>query len=87
MEWSYGRDEVMLFFSPAGLVIVAPLPNGNFRIVATLKSAPEHPNVADMQTTIDARVPLQLQTARPPVQRLLHHEVDRWFGPCPRTHL
>ena len=57
MEWSHGRHEVMLFFSPAGLVVVVPLPNGNFRIVATLENAPEHPTVADIQTLIDTRGP------------------------------
>ena len=57
MKWSHGRDQVMLFFSPAGLLVVAPLPNGTFRLVATLEDAPEHPNVADMQTLIDARGP------------------------------
>lgn len=57
MEWSHGRDDVMLFFSPAGLVVVAPLPNGNFRIVATLENAPDHPSVADVQTLIDTRGP------------------------------
>jgi 2-polyprenyl-6-methoxyphenol hydroxylase-like FAD-dependent oxidoreductase len=57
MKWSHGRDEVMLFFSPAGLVVVAPLPSGHFRIVATLESAPEHPSVADVQALIDTRGP------------------------------
>jgi 2-polyprenyl-6-methoxyphenol hydroxylase-like FAD-dependent oxidoreductase len=57
MEWSHGRDQVMLFFSPAGLVVVAPLPNGTFRIVATLDPAPEHPTAADIQRLIDARGP------------------------------
>ena len=40
MDWPLGTDEVSLFFSPAGLVVVAPLPNGTFRIVATLEDAP-----------------------------------------------
>jgi len=57
MNWSHGRDEVLLFFSPAGLVVVAPLPNGMFRIVATLDEAPEHPAAADIQALIDARGP------------------------------
>jgi 2-polyprenyl-6-methoxyphenol hydroxylase-like FAD-dependent oxidoreductase len=57
MSWSDGRDEVQLFFSPAGLVVVAPLPNGTFRIVATLDEAPEHPAAADIQALIDARGP------------------------------
>lgn len=57
MEWGHGRDEVMLFFSPAGLVVVAPLPGGRFRIVATLDDAPEHPGVADIQALIDTRGP------------------------------
>jgi len=57
MEWGHGRDEVTLFFSPAGLVVVAPLPGGAFRIVATVAAAPEHPTVADMQTLLDMRGP------------------------------
>jgi 2-polyprenyl-6-methoxyphenol hydroxylase-like FAD-dependent oxidoreductase len=57
MSWPHGRDEVMLFFSPEGLVVVAPLPGGRFRIVATLDDAPEHPGVADVQALIDARGP------------------------------
>jgi 2-polyprenyl-6-methoxyphenol hydroxylase-like FAD-dependent oxidoreductase len=57
MNWSHGRDEVMLFFSPAGLVVVAPLPGGAFRIVATLDDAPERPGVADVQALLDARGP------------------------------
>jgi 2-polyprenyl-6-methoxyphenol hydroxylase-like FAD-dependent oxidoreductase len=57
MNWSHGRDEVQLFFSPAGLVVIAPLPGGTFRIVATLDDAPEHPAAADIQALIDARGP------------------------------
>jgi 2-polyprenyl-6-methoxyphenol hydroxylase-like FAD-dependent oxidoreductase len=50
-------DEVILFFSPAGMVVVAPLPGGVHRIVATLDPAPEHPTVADVQAILDARGP------------------------------
>jgi 2-polyprenyl-6-methoxyphenol hydroxylase-like FAD-dependent oxidoreductase len=57
MSWDHGRDEVMLFFSPAGLVVVAPLPNGSHRIVATLDQAPVQPGVADLQALLDARGP------------------------------
>jgi 2-polyprenyl-6-methoxyphenol hydroxylase-like FAD-dependent oxidoreductase len=57
MNWSHARDEVMLFFSPAGLVVVAPLPGGAFRIVATLDEAPERPGVEDVQALLDARGP------------------------------
>lgn len=59
MTWGQGRDEVMLFFSPAGLVVVAPLPNGAYRIVATLDNAPEYPGLADVQTLLDMRGPTQ----------------------------
>jgi len=59
MRWDHGHDEVMLFFSPAGLVVVAPLPSGRFRIVATLDNAPEEPGVADVQALLDARGPTQ----------------------------
>lgn len=57
MTWGHGRDEVMLFFSPAGLVVVAPLPSGSYRIVATLDQAPENPGVQDVQALLDSRGP------------------------------
>jgi 2-polyprenyl-6-methoxyphenol hydroxylase-like FAD-dependent oxidoreductase len=50
-------DEVILYFSPAGLVVVAPLPGGVHRIVATVDSAPEHPDVDYMQALLDERGP------------------------------
>ena len=57
MNWDHGREEVMLFFAPAGLVVVAPLPNGRFRIVATLDDAPPEPGIADVQALLDTRGP------------------------------
>lgn len=59
MTWGHGREEVMLFFSPAGLVVVAPLPSGAYRIVATLDNAPERPGVTDIQALLDSRGPTQ----------------------------
>ena len=56
MDWAL-KDEVSLFFSEAGLVVVAPLPGGAYRVVATLDHAPERPQVADIQALIDARGP------------------------------
>ncbi len=57
MTWGHGRDEVLLFFSPSGLLLVAPLPTGGHRIVATLDNAPEHPGAADVQILLDTRGP------------------------------
>lgn len=50
-------DEVILYFSPAGLIVVAPLPDGVHRIVATVDSAPEHPDIDYVQALLDARGP------------------------------
>jgi 2-polyprenyl-6-methoxyphenol hydroxylase-like FAD-dependent oxidoreductase len=50
-------DEVSLFFSPDGVVVVAPLPGGTYRVVATLKDAPERPAVEDIQALLDGRGP------------------------------
>lgn len=58
MSWSLRDDEVMLFFSPQGLVVVAPLPGGRHRLVATMDQAPEHPDVADVQRLLDERGPV-----------------------------
>jgi 2-polyprenyl-6-methoxyphenol hydroxylase-like FAD-dependent oxidoreductase len=57
MTASQPRDEVNLFFSPSGLVVVAPLPEERYRIVATLDDAPERPGIADVQQLLDARGP------------------------------
>jgi 2-polyprenyl-6-methoxyphenol hydroxylase-like FAD-dependent oxidoreductase len=40
MDWPLDRQEVSLFFSDKGLVVVAPLPGNHFGIVATMKEAP-----------------------------------------------
>ena len=72
-------DEVILYFSPAGMVVVAPLPDGVHRIVATVDSAPELPDAAYVQALLDARGP---DRARATVQDVLwgsrfrvHHRV------------
>lgn len=57
MDWPLGATEVSLFFSPAGVLVVAPLPGGSFRIVATLADAPKVPGVADIQSLLDERGP------------------------------
>jgi 2-polyprenyl-6-methoxyphenol hydroxylase-like FAD-dependent oxidoreductase len=57
MDWPLSREEVTLFYSPKGLVVVAPLPNERFRIVATVDEAPEVPSLAFMQAVLDARGP------------------------------
>ncbi|WP_307872632.1 FAD-dependent monooxygenase [Paractinoplanes ovalisporus] len=49
MTWPHPRDQVNLFFSPDGLVVVAPLPGDRYRIVATVDEAPEQPTLADIQ--------------------------------------
>jgi 2-polyprenyl-6-methoxyphenol hydroxylase-like FAD-dependent oxidoreductase len=57
MSWDLGRDEVTLFFSPDGLVVVAPLPGGRFRVVATLDDAPAHPGHDDIARVLRLRGP------------------------------
>ena len=50
-------DEVSLNFATAGLLVVAPLPDGSFRLVAEVDDAPEHPAVAYAQELLTARGP------------------------------
>jgi 2-polyprenyl-6-methoxyphenol hydroxylase-like FAD-dependent oxidoreductase len=61
MDWPLSREEVTLFYSADGLVVVAPLPEGRFRIVATVEHAPELPSKDYMQSVLDRRGP----TVRP----------------------
>jgi 2-polyprenyl-6-methoxyphenol hydroxylase-like FAD-dependent oxidoreductase len=62
------QDEVILYFSPAGMVVVAPLPNGFHRVVATVEDAPEQPSAEYVQALLDARGPA--------AQRAVVHELD-----------
>lgn len=51
------RDEVILYFSPAGLVVVAPLPDRMYRIVAAVDEAPHDPDIDFVQRLLDERGP------------------------------
>ncbi len=57
MEWPISRDEVALFFSANGLVVVAPLPGDRFRVVATVDNPPANPSIDDVQAILDTRGP------------------------------
>jgi 2-polyprenyl-6-methoxyphenol hydroxylase-like FAD-dependent oxidoreductase len=57
LDGTLPADEVILYFSPAGMVVVAPLPDGVHRIVATVDEAPEVPSIEYVQALLDARGP------------------------------
>ncbi|MFI7131400.1 FAD-dependent oxidoreductase [Nonomuraea sp. NPDC050153] len=77
------HNEVILYFSPAGLVVVAPLPGGLHRIVATVEEAPKEPGIPFVQHLLDTRGP-EAEPAR--VQELIwgsrfrvHHRIADTF--------
>jgi 2-polyprenyl-6-methoxyphenol hydroxylase-like FAD-dependent oxidoreductase len=83
MDWGLPDDEVQLFFSPEGLVVVAPLPHGRHRVVATVDEAPPEPSLTDVQALLDARGP---RVPRPLVEEVVwssrfrvHHRVAAAF--------
>lgn len=87
MDWSLGAEEVSLFFSPNGLVVVAPLPDGSFRIVATLEDAPEQIGLADVQRLLDTRGPTAASQVRELVwssRFRVHHRLAETYrsGAC-----
>lgn len=57
MEWAPGASEVSLTFAAAGLTVVAPLPGGRYRVVATVEDAPTSPDLPFVQRLLDERVP------------------------------
>ncbi|MFE0451740.1 FAD-dependent oxidoreductase [Streptomyces sp. NPDC058914] len=61
MEWTPGPGEVSLTFGSAGLTVVAPLPGGHYRVVATVDDAPAAPDLAFVQRILDARAPGQAE--------------------------
>ncbi len=58
MDWPLDREEVTLFYSAKGLVVVAPLPDNRFRIVATVQQTPAEPSIRDFETILAERGPL-----------------------------
>ncbi|HWD78094.1 MAG TPA: NAD(P)/FAD-dependent oxidoreductase [Kribbella sp.] len=61
-------DEVGLYFASEGMLVVAPLPDGSFRLVAEVENAPEHPDVAFAQQLLADRGP---RTAHPVVTEVV----------------
>ncbi|NUS12344.1 MAG: NAD(P)-binding protein [Streptomyces sp.] len=59
MDWRPGAAEVSLNFHGDGLVVVAPLPGGRYRVVAIADEAPHTPDAAYVQALLDARSPGQ----------------------------
>jgi 2-polyprenyl-6-methoxyphenol hydroxylase-like FAD-dependent oxidoreductase len=57
MDWPLDREEVTLFYSDQGLMVVAPLPDNHFRIVATVQQAALEPSVADFESILYERGP------------------------------
>jgi 2-polyprenyl-6-methoxyphenol hydroxylase-like FAD-dependent oxidoreductase len=79
LSGTFPRDEVNLFFSPQGLVVVAPLPGDRFRIVATLDQAPEQPTAGEVQQLLDSRgprsVPLTVRDVKWSSRFRVHHRL------------
>jgi 2-polyprenyl-6-methoxyphenol hydroxylase-like FAD-dependent oxidoreductase len=57
IDWPLSRQEVTLFLSSEGLMVVAPLPDERFRVVATAELAPETPNLEYVQSVLNRRGP------------------------------
>ncbi|MFC0038658.1 FAD-dependent oxidoreductase [Actinomadura rayongensis] len=76
-------DEVVLYFATAGMVVVAPLPGGTHRIVATVDAAPERPDAAFVQALLDERGPRRTRAVVEDVVwssrfRVHHRVADRY---------
>lgn len=55
IEGDLPHDEVILYFSPEGTLVSAPLPDGSFRFVAPVTEAPAEPDVDYVQGLLDRR--------------------------------
>ncbi|HEU4579238.1 MAG TPA: FAD-dependent monooxygenase [Polyangiaceae bacterium] len=70
MTWPLPPKQVQVFVSQGGVMVVAPMPEGLYRVVATLDPAPEQPSAPDIEAVLRRR--------GPSVQALVH-EVS-WSG-------
>ncbi len=81
MDWPIPPDEVSMFLAEQGIMLVAPLPENHFRIVATVTNAPEHPGKEDFEALLKERGP---RNANPVIHNLawssrfhIHHRVAK----------
>lgn len=83
MDWPIDREEVSLFYSENGFMVVAPLPGDrfHFRIVATVAEASETPSTGELQSILAERGP---EAGTVAIRRLvwssrfhLHHRVAK----------
>jgi 2-polyprenyl-6-methoxyphenol hydroxylase-like FAD-dependent oxidoreductase len=81
------RDEVVLYFSRAGLLVWAPLPDGTVRIVAAADDAPERAEPAYVQALLQDRGPLRVPAHVTEVtwssRFRVHHRVAETFRAGP----
>jgi 2-polyprenyl-6-methoxyphenol hydroxylase-like FAD-dependent oxidoreductase len=59
MDWVSGTEGLGVALSKAGALLVAPLPDDVYRVVATVDTAPHAPDLADLQRLMDERAPGQ----------------------------
>ena len=64
MDWRLPRDEVNLFLSAQGLMVVAPLPEDRYRIVATTDQQPSELDRNFVQSILNRRGPTEPAAVR-----------------------
>jgi 2-polyprenyl-6-methoxyphenol hydroxylase-like FAD-dependent oxidoreductase len=57
MSWPLPPKQVQVFVSEGGVMVVAPMPEGRYRVVATLDPAPEQPSAQDIEALLRRRGP------------------------------
>ncbi len=57
MDWLIAPDQVSLFFSGDGTLVVAPMSRQRYRVVAQYPDAPATPTLQDVQGLLDTRGP------------------------------
>jgi 2-polyprenyl-6-methoxyphenol hydroxylase-like FAD-dependent oxidoreductase len=86
MSWPIDLREVSLFFAQEGTLVVAPMSNSRFRVVAHLADAPAQPTIADVQRVIDLRGPSKGVTVRDIIwgsRFQVHHKLAARFRDGP----
>ena len=85
LDWPLPRFEVQSFFSPAGMVVSAPLPEEQRRVVATMQTAPDEISPGLVQQILDERGPTgaKVRELTWTSQFRVHHCIARTFRKGP----
>lgn len=84
LDWAETQPEGSMFLAEQGILLLAPLPGGHFRVIAVMDPAPERPSQGDLQRLIDERGPQEHRATVRSVTWSSRFRIHHYLASTPR---